>query len=179
MEGAALSLLNLAVPAAHRIDGRLMQRLPAPAKPAALPMQSESKPDERKIPMNTTNTLLSSVLVALLAAPLAFATNETPTPTKRAYKKAIMWGTVGVKGSVLEKMKATFNTFLFNIFGLKDDSADAADDGTIDGLMGLILDIRSQAREQKDWGTSDKIRDALAAVGIQVKDGKDGASWSK
>jgi hypothetical protein len=36
-------------------------------------MQSESKPDERKIPMKTTNTLLSGVLVALLAAPLAFA----------------------------------------------------------------------------------------------------------
>lgn len=73
MQGAALSLLNLAVRAAHRIDWVLMQWLPATAKPAALPMQSESKPDERNVPMKTTNTLLSSVLVALLAAPLAFA----------------------------------------------------------------------------------------------------------
>jgi cysteinyl-tRNA synthetase len=80
---------------------------------------------------------------------------------------------------VLEKMKATFNLFIFNIFGLKDDQAEGAEAGTVDGLMQLILEIRSQAREQKDWGTSDKIRDALAAVGISIKDGKDGVSWSK
>ncbi len=65
---------------------------------------------------------------------------------------------------VLEKMKATFNTFIFNILGLTDDADDAADDGTVDGLMSLILDIRSQARDQKDWATSDKIRDALAQL---------------
>jgi cysteinyl-tRNA synthetase len=45
--------------------------------------------------------------------------------------------------------------------------------------MELILDIRAQARTQKDWATSDKIRDALATVGIAVKDGKEGASWAK
>lgn len=80
---------------------------------------------------------------------------------------------------VLEKMKATFNVFIFNILGLTDDADDAADDGTVDGLMNLILDIRGQARDQKDWATSDKIRDALATVGIQVKDGKEGVSWGK
>ena len=45
--------------------------------------------------------------------------------------------------------------------------------------MALILDIRANARTQKDWGTSDKIRDGLAAVGISVKDGKEGTSWAK
>jgi cysteinyl-tRNA synthetase len=80
---------------------------------------------------------------------------------------------------VLEKMKVTFNTFIFDILGLKDDTSEAGDDGTVDGLMALILDIRHQARAQKDFATSDKIRDALAAVGIQVKDGKEGVSWAK
>jgi cysteinyl-tRNA synthetase len=80
---------------------------------------------------------------------------------------------------VLEKMKATFNVFIFNILGLTDDADEAADDGTLDGLMNLILDIRGQARDQKDWATSDKIRDALANVGILVKDGKEGVSWGK
>lgn len=80
---------------------------------------------------------------------------------------------------VLEKMKVTFQVFIQDIFGLKDDTSDAGEDGAIDGLMDLILDIRNQARTQKDWATSDKIRDALAAVGIQVKDGKDGVSWAK
>jgi cysteinyl-tRNA synthetase len=80
---------------------------------------------------------------------------------------------------VLDKMKVTFQTFLFDIFGLKDEDAAGSNDGAMEGLMGLILDIRGQARTQKDWATSDKIRDALAAVGIQVKDGKEGATWSK
>ncbi len=80
---------------------------------------------------------------------------------------------------VLEKMKVTFSTFLADIFGLKDDADTAASDGILDGLMGLILEIRDHARSQKDWATSDKIRDGLAAVGIQVKDGKDGVSWGK
>lgn len=80
---------------------------------------------------------------------------------------------------VLDKMKATFNTFIINIFGLKDDTTEGGDDGTVDGLMQLILDIRAQARSQKDFATSDKIRDALAAVGIQVKDGKEGVNWGK
>jgi len=80
---------------------------------------------------------------------------------------------------VLERMKSVFNTFLFDIFGLKDESADGNDSSTIEGLMSLVLEIREQARTQKDWGTSDKIRDALAVVGITVKDGKEGTSWTK
>lgn len=79
---------------------------------------------------------------------------------------------------VLEKLKVAFQTFIFDILGLQDETA-AGDDGTVEGLMGLILDIRAQARTQKDWATSDKIRDALAAVGIAVKDGKEGVNWSK
>ncbi len=78
---------------------------------------------------------------------------------------------------VLEKMKVSFSTFITSIFGLKNDADDAVSDGTVDGLMSLILDIRDQARGQKDWATSDKIRDGLTAVGIQVKDGKDGVKW--
>jgi len=80
---------------------------------------------------------------------------------------------------VIEKMKAEFQVFISDIFGLKDDSGDAAEDGTVDGLMELILDLRSEARAQKDWAASDKIRDALNAVGIQIKDGKEGAAWAK
>jgi cysteinyl-tRNA synthetase len=79
---------------------------------------------------------------------------------------------------VLERLKIVFYTFIFDIFGLQDEVA-AGDNGTVQGLMELILDIRGQARSQKDWATSDKIRDALTAVGIAVKDGKEGVIWSK
>ncbi len=79
---------------------------------------------------------------------------------------------------VIERMKTIFSTFLFDIFGLQDESALSQNSGTVEGLMDLILEIRENARNQKDWGTSDKIRDALTAVGITVKDGKDGVSWT-
>lgn len=79
---------------------------------------------------------------------------------------------------VLERLKTVYHNFIFDIFGLKEE-ADGGSDGTVDGLMSLILDIRANARAQKDFGTSDKIRDALAEVGIAVKDGKEGVSWAK
>ena len=75
------------------------------------------------------------------------------------------------------QLQATFNTFLFDIFGLKDDTQ-ADDNGALDGLMELVLDMRASARSNKDWGTSDKIRDTLKALKIQVKDGKEGTEWS-
>jgi cysteinyl-tRNA synthetase len=43
--------------------------------------------------------------------------------------------------------------------------------------MELIIDIRKSARDNKDWNTSDKIRDTLANAGIEVKDGKNGSTW--
>jgi cysteinyl-tRNA synthetase len=43
--------------------------------------------------------------------------------------------------------------------------------------MDLVIELRQQARENKDWITSDKIRDGLAAAGIVIKDGKDGTTW--
>ena len=48
----------------------------------------------------------------------------------------------------------------------------------IDGLMQMVLEQRAAAKAAKDWATSDHIRDALKALGIQVKDTKDGAEWT-
>jgi cysteinyl-tRNA synthetase len=45
-------------------------------------------------------------------------------------------------------------------------------------VMDLVLEIRKSARENKDWTTSDQIRDGLAAAGIVVKDGKEGTTWN-
>lgn len=80
---------------------------------------------------------------------------------------------------VLERLKTVFHSFLFDIFGLYDDlSKNNDNDGKLSGLMELVLALRAQARAQKDWATSDQIRDALGSIGIQVKDGKEGTSWS-
>ncbi len=68
-------------------------------------------------------------------------------------------------------------TFVFDVLGLTDESEANAGGDVINGLMDLILDIRKSARENKDWVTSDKIRDQLKAAGVEVKDTKDGVEW--
>ena len=49
----------------------------------------------------------------------------------------------------------------------------------LEGLIPLIVDMRTTAKANKDWGTADKIRDVLSAHGITIQDGKDGSSWTR
>jgi len=87
-----------------------------------------------------------------------------------------------ITASTIDKLKQTFNTFIFEIFGLKDDTVAGGGDGdyeTMDGLMQMVIKIRQSARQNKDWGTADTIRDTLKALKIQLKDGKEGTAWSK
>ena len=73
----------------------------------------------------------------------------------------------------LEKLA---NEIVFDVLGLKDEKN--TDDNKIDGLMQLILQQRSDAKVRKDYAASDAIRDHLKSIGIEVKDGKDGATYS-
>ena len=84
---------------------------------------------------------------------------------------------LGVK--TLSRLKETMKAFVFDILGLMPVELGAKDDQTLDGLMQLVIQLRQKAREEKNWGTSDQIRDGLNKLGIQLKDGKDGTSWSK
>ena len=78
----------------------------------------------------------------------------------------------------LQKLKDCFITFVWDVLGLKKEDAEGGGNGALDGVMELLLELRQAARANKDWGTSDKIRDGLAALQIQVKDGKEGSSWT-
>ena len=63
--------------------------------------------------------------------------------------------------------------------GLRDENgaaSDSAKDVTA-GLMEMVLEDRAQAKANKDWARSDAIRDRLNALGIRVKDGKNGSEW--
>ena len=75
-------------------------------------------------------------------------------------------------------VKQSLTTILNDILGLKEEN-NGNDMGIIEGLMDLVIGVRSQARANKDYATSDKIRDSLKAIGIEIKDGKDGVSWRK
>ena len=77
----------------------------------------------------------------------------------------------------IEALKSAMSVFIFDIFGLKEEQEGSAGK-VVSELMNLILDLRQQARTNKDWPTADKIRDGLKAAGVTVKDGAEGSSWS-
>lgn len=80
-----------------------------------------------------------------------------------------------IKKETFELLVKTFNAFVTDIFGLKNEKEN--DDSKMNGLMELLISLRKEARSKKDFATSDKIRDDLFAAGIQLKDGKEGTSW--
>lgn len=77
----------------------------------------------------------------------------------------------------IEMLNETVHDFVFGVLGLIDESGAESGSEVIGGLMDLIIDIRKSARENKDWTTSDKIRDQLKAIGVELKDTKDGVEW--
>jgi cysteinyl-tRNA synthetase len=84
-----------------------------------------------------------------------------------------------VSPATMTAVKSSLKTLLFDVFGLKEEGADAGAEGeTLSKVMDLVLDLRAQARAEKNWGMSDKMRDGLQEAGIVVKDGKDGTEWT-
>jgi cysteinyl-tRNA synthetase len=86
-----------------------------------------------------------------------------------------------VSDKALAILKKYYNDLIFNILGLKDELTEGGqgEANTLAGVMSLVLDMRATARTNKDWTTSDKIRNALNAVGIKIKDSKEGSTWEK
>ena len=86
-------------------------------------------------------------------------------------------GKESISAEHLELLRKDMHAFVFNIFGLQHETG-SENAMLIEGLMQTILDIRQQARVNKDWPTSDLIRDNLSRLNIQVKDTKEGSEWS-
>ena len=81
-----------------------------------------------------------------------------------------------ISAADLEELRRVMHLYVFDILGLRDDLA--GDNNRLLGqLIDTVLDIRMQAKQAKDWTTSDRIRDSLTALGIKVKDRKDGTDW--
>ena len=85
-----------------------------------------------------------------------------------------------IKPEVAEALLQLFRTFTFDILGLKEDTGNSnkAREDAFGAVVNMLLEQRQQAKAEKNWALSDKIRDDLAALGFEVKDTKDGFSWS-
>jgi cysteinyl-tRNA synthetase len=90
----------------------------------------------------------------------------------------VIAGSGTISSEELKELKEVFRLFLFDILGLKEekgasDSREAAYAKVVD----MLLEQRMKAKADKDWATSDKIRNELTALGFEIKDTKDGFEW--
>ncbi len=79
----------------------------------------------------------------------------------------------------IDALKKLFSTFVSEILGLKDESSVAGDEKLTDNLIKIIINLRQDAKNRKEWNLSDKIRNDLKNAGIILKDLKDGAEWER
>jgi len=86
-------------------------------------------------------------------------------------------GLIKLSQSDIDTLVQLFDDIVFGVLGLKDESEQGNSGKVIDGLMQMVLEQRAAAKAAKDWTASDHIRDSLKAIGITVKDTKDGAEW--
>ncbi len=78
----------------------------------------------------------------------------------------------------LDELKATFKLFMYDILGLKEERGSSnGREEAFGKVVDMLLEQRLVAKANKDWATSDKIRNELAALGFEIKDGKDGTTW--
>ena len=119
---------------------------------------------------------------AIIDAVLDALCDDLNTPVAIAHLfdavKLINGGRLGAPDKAA--LKRLFDEVVGGVLGLKDEEAGASGkaEKALDGVMGLVLEARKKAREEKNWAESDHIRDTLASFGITVKDTKDGATWT-
>jgi cysteinyl-tRNA synthetase len=94
------------------------------------------------------------------------------------YINQIKDGSETVTKEDLETLKSTINAFVFDILGLENLAKNESGTDKLSGAVSVLIKLRQEARANKDFAMSDKIRDELAAVGIQLNDGKEGTSFS-
>ncbi len=84
-------------------------------------------------------------------------------------------GKIDLCESDIQELKSVFDVFLFDILGMMNRQKENSQ--AFEGAIELLLKMRAEAKSNKDWATSDKIRDELTRLGFEIKDGKNGTEW--
>jgi cysteinyl-tRNA synthetase len=78
----------------------------------------------------------------------------------------------------LDLLKTTFHGFVFDVLGIRNEKGTSDSTSKLEDVVNMLIEMRNEARANKNWGLSDEIRDRLLALKIQLKDGKDGTTFS-
>lgn len=155
-------------------------------------LQASEKGLERLMAaISTLNELTASKKSSVEIAPLkekcfAALSDDLNSPIAIAHLfdgvkmiNSIKAGNETISAIDLDDLKSFYKTFVFDVLGLKEEQASGSGDNHILAeTMELLINLRKDAKTNKDWATADKIRDELNAIGIELKDTKDGAEWS-
>ena len=91
---------------------------------------------------------------------------------------SLVAGNEKIDAGNLAKLKKLYQDYVFDILGLKAESESVSQDHEVLGkILDMVMSIRTEAKQKKDWATSDKIRDELKAAGVAIKDTKEGYEW--
>jgi cysteinyl-tRNA synthetase len=93
-----------------------------------------------------------------------------------SYINNIAAGNSRIKEDDLIILKTTYDTFVFDILGLKQETNASGE--KMDGLLKMLIGMRNEAKQQKNYALSDEIRNKLSALGIELKDGKEGTTYT-
>lgn len=83
-----------------------------------------------------------------------------------------------ISAADLETLATTIHSFVFDVLGLENQKATDNSNDKLEGTINMLIGMRNKARADKDFAMSDHIRDQLLALGIQLKDSKEGTSFS-
>ena len=87
-------------------------------------------------------------------------------------------GKESLNATDLELFSKAMNAFVFDVLGLEDEKVSDSNNDKLEGTVNMLIEMRKQARDNKNFALSDQIRDQLIALGIQLKDGKEGTTFS-
>ncbi len=91
------------------------------------------------------------------------------------YINSVAAGNETISAADIDLLKTNFTTFVTDILGLQKTIS--GNDDKLDGVMQMLLDMRNEAKTNKNYALSDEIRKKLEALGFEIKDGKDGSTW--
>ena len=91
---------------------------------------------------------------------------------------SVINGTDTINEEDSQDLRSFFHTVIFDVLGLVDEKEEkGGKDKVLNEVVELLLNLRMEAKEKKEWQTADRIRDGLNSMGIEVKDTKDGFEW--